>query len=422
MGILSRKILSNSLWMMFEKFIGIFGVIFVMSYVAKYIGPENFGKIALATTLFTFVQTLTWFGNQEILFKRVSKNKHSGLKYLNKTQNTRKILFIILTIPILIYLYVSGDILTFVFGFATAISTYFLTQDIYNIYNNANLRSHINALCNISGLGVSLLIRYIIVYLELDYSFLSIPILTVTIIPFFLKKLIFNREDKVSLINSVKYRNYYFLAGSSLVISSLSVTFYTQICNVMLATISSTHELGIYAAAITIGSSWSFVNFAIISSVMTKIYKEKNSYLSFYMVHKLNIIIILISLLVILFLYFFGKWLIIFLYGNSYLESYYLLIILSISTMLSGLGIVTTRLMIKLEDYSYISKKNLWIAFISLPISYLMISKFGLYGAGYSILLIETLSLTVFNYFYKNGLIFKLQFFPLFKKYFKFNG
>lgn len=74
MSLLSKKIISNSFWMMFEKLIGIFGLIFVTSYVAKYIGPENFGKIALATTVFTFVQTLTWFGNQEILFKRVSKN------------------------------------------------------------------------------------------------------------------------------------------------------------------------------------------------------------------------------------------------------------------------------------------------------------------------------------------------------------
>ena len=71
MGILSGKIVSNSLWMMLEKVISIFGLIFVTSYVAKYIGPTNFGKIALATTVFTFVQTLTWFGNQEILFGKI---------------------------------------------------------------------------------------------------------------------------------------------------------------------------------------------------------------------------------------------------------------------------------------------------------------------------------------------------------------
>ena len=133
MAILSKKIISNSLWMMLEKFIGIFGLIFVTSYVAKYIGPSNFGKIALVATLFSFVQTLTWFGNQEILFKRVSKNENSGLQYLFSTQNLRKLLFLFFTIPVLLSLYFYADFLTVVFGIATAFATYFITQDIYAI-------------------------------------------------------------------------------------------------------------------------------------------------------------------------------------------------------------------------------------------------------------------------------------------------
>lgn len=135
MSILSKKIVSNSLWMMLEKILSMFGLIFVMSYVAKYIGPTNFGKIALATTIFAFVQTLTWFGNQEILFKRVSKNTYSGLKFLYSTQHLRKIIFTLLSLPILGWLYFYTDSLTFIFGIATAIATFILVQDIFVIYN-----------------------------------------------------------------------------------------------------------------------------------------------------------------------------------------------------------------------------------------------------------------------------------------------
>ena len=41
---IDKRIFANSAWMMLEKFLGIFGLIFVNSYMAKYIGPENFGK------------------------------------------------------------------------------------------------------------------------------------------------------------------------------------------------------------------------------------------------------------------------------------------------------------------------------------------------------------------------------------------
>lgn len=296
MGIFSGKILSNSLWMMLEKVISIFGLIFVTSYVAKYIGPTNFGKIALATTLFTFVQTLTWFGNQEILFKRVSKNHQSGLNYLSNTQKIRFYLFFLMSLPILFGLYIFTDLLTLIFGVATAFATYFITQDIYAVYNNAVLHSYINAIVNMVGLSIALAVRYVIVLFELEYAYLAIPIVLVTLIPYLLKRYWFNRSLKTPILNQQKYRKYYFLAGGSLVISSLAVSFYTQITSLMLAKLTSLKDLGIYAVAVTLGTAWSFINFAVITSVLSKIYREKDHYASYVMVAKLNLVILAVSL------------------------------------------------------------------------------------------------------------------------------
>lgn len=415
MGIFSGKILSNSLWMMLEKVISIFGLIFVTSYVAKYIGPTNFGKIALATTLFTFVQTLTWFGNQEILFKRVSKNHQSGLNYLSNTQKIRFYLFFLMSLPILFGLYIFTDLLTLIFGVATAFATYFITQDIYAVYNNAVLHSYINAIVNMVGLSIALAVRYVIVLFELEYAYLAIPIVLVTLIPYLLKRYWFNRSLKTPILNQQKYRKYYFLAGGSLVISSLAVSFYTQITSLMLAKLTSLKDLGIYAVAVTLGTAWSFINFAVITSVLSKIYREKDHYASYVMVAKLNLVILAVSLFVVAVLGVLGQWIIEILYGAAYQDAYKLLIVLALSTMLSGLGTIAARLMVKEESYAYISKKMLFVALSALPISYGMIYVYGLIGAAYSVFIIELLSLTVFNYFYKDGLIFKIHLFPFFK-------
>ena len=419
MGIFSGKIVSNSLWMMLEKVISIFGLIFVTSYVAKYIGPTNFGKIALATTLFTFVQTLTWFGNQEILFKRVSKNHQSGLNYLSNTQKIRFYLFLFMSLPILFGLYIFTDLLTLIFGIATAFATYFITQDIYAVYNNAVLHSYINAIVNMVGLSIALVVRYVIVLFELEYAYLSIPIVLVTLIPYLLKRYWFNRSLKTPILNQQKYRKYYFLAGGSLVISTLAISFYTQITSLMLAKLTSLKELGIYAVAVTLGTAWSFVNISVITSVLSKIYQVKNDHESYALIAKLNVVIILISLSAIAALYFLGNVIIQWLYGSAYLEAQYLVLILALSTMCSGLGTVSARLMIKQESYHYISKKMALVALSALPISYVMVKSYGLQGAAYSVLLIEFLSLTLFNYFYKNGIIFKVHFWFLYRSKFK---
>lgn len=417
MSLLNKKIISNSFWMMFEKLIGIFGLIFVTSYVAKYIGPDNFGKIALATTVFGFVQTFTWFGNQEILFKRVSRNSSLGLQYLYNTQKVRKLLFNIMSIPIIVFFYFYSDQLTFIFSVATSISVYFITQDIYIIYNNAILASYINAIVNMIGLCIALFIRYIIAYYEWDVQLLAVPIILVSLIPYLLKKYYFNRRDIAKNVKNNGYIKYYFFAGSALVISTLSISLYTQVNSLLLAAFSSTYDLGIYVAAVPLGMSWSFVNSAIITSVLSKIYQEKESYKSYVMIAQLNLIIIIVSSLAIIALTITGEWLIIRLYGYDYIASYELLVILAFATMFSGLGTIAARLIVKEERYSYISRKMLSVAFLSIPISFIMIKTYGIKGAAYSVLLIEFSSATFFNYFYKKGLIFKIHLFPFFKKY-----
>ncbi|HCR4082370.1 TPA: oligosaccharide flippase family protein, partial [Proteus mirabilis] len=79
---MNKKILHNAIWMISEKAISIIGLFLVTSYVAKYVGPETFGIIALATATFQIVQIIAQLGNDNIIFKRVSKNNRSGIKLI----------------------------------------------------------------------------------------------------------------------------------------------------------------------------------------------------------------------------------------------------------------------------------------------------------------------------------------------------
>ncbi|PAZ83487.1 polysaccharide biosynthesis protein, partial [Escherichia coli] len=82
---MKRNIFTNSLWMILEKAIAILGLIFVTSYVAKYVGTEIFGEIAYATSLFQIVQVVSQLGSDVLIFKRISKNTKSGIKLIQST-------------------------------------------------------------------------------------------------------------------------------------------------------------------------------------------------------------------------------------------------------------------------------------------------------------------------------------------------
>ena len=70
----------------------------------------------------------------------------------------------------------------------TALATFILVQDIYVIYNNAVLKSYINTIVNVVGLGIAFAIRWLMVFFELPAEYLAIPIVLVTLIPYVAKR------------------------------------------------------------------------------------------------------------------------------------------------------------------------------------------------------------------------------------------
>ncbi|HHJ1168554.1 TPA: polysaccharide biosynthesis protein, partial [Proteus mirabilis] len=116
-----------------------------------------------------------------------------------------------------------------------------------------------------------------------------------------------------------------------------------------------------------------------------------------------------ISLFVLSFILLFGEFFINLLFGEKYIPAYSLLKILCISTMFANLGTLSARFIIRSSGYSFLSKKMFIMVLLSIPISYYLIKSYGLIGAAYSVLIIEFLSLTLMNYFFKNKIIWKLH-------------
>ena len=409
---IDKRVFSNSAWMMLERFLGIFGLIFVNSYMAKYIGPENFGKLAFTISIFVFVQTFSWFGAQSILFKRMSENIKSGINLSLSSQNLRRSLFIVSSTLCLSYLWLYSDTLTFIFGIGNCIASYFIINDIYTIYNNSQLTSHVNALSNIAGLGIALLLRFVLVFYEAEPYTMVFPIIVIALVPYIIRKIYFNYNNKyyVNSKSNIKYNKYILKTGGSLVLSTLSITLYTQISNIFLAKYTSFASLGIYNVALTIGGAWAFISIALITSYFPKIYATKNKIEESQLLRQIHLIAIGIGVGCLLAISIVGKWFIGLLYGADYIKAASFLPLIVIATTLSTLGTISYRYMIKLNAYKYLSIKMFVVSLISVPLAYFLIRKHGIMGAAMCFIIIELLSLTVGNYFFKKGVVLDMHF------------
>ena len=404
--------IKNSIWMMSEKLIAIFGLIFVTSFVAKYIGPENFGKLTFVGSIFAILQTLSLMGTENIIFQKTAKNRKIGENIIYASKRLRDYIYGSLSIITLGGLYFYTDRLTFIFGMSTCIAIYFAVHDVYSIYFNAILESKINAYCNIAALIISLSVRYLIVLFQLPIETLGIPIILLTLIPFLLRKYLYTKKKLsvgIMLPYAIKrYRKYTFAVGQKLLLYSLSVAIFTKTAQLFLG-LESQFDLGIYTVAMTLGNSFYFVLLAIISSYFTGIYQEENLEKSQNNVAKLYMTVVVISLFVTLGLYLFGPWVVGALYGIEFIRVAEILWLAGLVTLFSGLSTIAEKYLIKFNAYEYLKRKTFVLVFFNIIFTFSMVKLYGLYGGIYAILITEILSVTLFNYFFRNGLIWDTQ-------------
>jgi len=404
--------IKNSIWMMSEKLIAIFGLIFVTSFVAKYIGPENFGKLTFVGSIFAILQTLSLMGTENIIFQKTAKNRKIGENIIYASKRLRDYIYGSLSIITLGGLYFYTDRLTFIFGISTCIAIYFAVHDVYSIYFNAILESKINAYCNITALIISLSVRYLIVLFQLPIETLGIPIILLTLIPFLLRKYLYTKKKLsvgIMLPYAIKrYRQYTFAVGQKLLLYSLSVAIFTKTAQLFLG-LESQFDLGIYTVAMTLGNSFYFVLLAIISSYFTGIYQEESLEKSQNNVAQLYMVVVVISLFVTLGLYLFGPWVVSVLYGVEFIRVTEILWLAGLVTLFSGLSTIAEKYLIKFNAYEYLKRKTFLLVFFNIIFTFSMVKLYGLFGGIYAILITEILSVTLFNYFFRDGLIWDTQ-------------
>lgn len=395
--------------MMSEKVITLFGLFFVTSFVAKYIGPSRFGQLALAIAIFQVVQVVAQLGCDNIIFKRVSQNATSGLKLIYSSFAIRAAIYIFIAFIVLAFFYKDTDFINFVFLLSVCIACFFTSMDVFTIYNDATLNSKFNTIANVFGLIIGLVLRYVIAFFELPIHLLSLPIILTTMVPFIIRLYFTPKIRNIKLKYKRRYNSYLFATGIPLVISTISMTIYSRVNQFSLSYFSGSYELGIYSVALTLGTAWVFIGNALSISFLSKIYSEKDEFLAKDKTSGLIASVFTVLLVFPVFFVLFGKRIIFILYGNDYLAAYNILVILCLSTIVTSLGFISNRYIVKLSGYNYLSKKTILILLFSIPISIAMVYQWGLYGAAYSVLIIELLSLTIMNYFFREGVVLKMH-------------
>lgn len=405
--------LKNALWIVAEKLLAVLGLIFVTSLVAKYVGPTTFGIIALSMLIFQFIQSVAIMGSDVVILKRVAQNERSGIRLMQSTFMLVLLLYGVLSLATAAILGARWSAEAWVFVLAACLACLFSALDLVNVYNEAKLNARINVVANIIGLSISLLIRFIISSYALPASYLALPIVLATLLPFSIKLIVFRHQHRPgslpALRNVKRYTRYMLKSGSSLVLSSIAVALYTRLNQVSVSWFMGIREAGIFSVALTLSTAWVFLPNALLASFYPAFFAEKDPLLARIKVQKLHLLVIAVSLTVIAMIYYFSPWFIRYFYGEEYADSASAVFYLSFGAMFGVLSGITDRFIIKYNGYRYLIKKTFAVLIICIISSGALVPAFGLSGAALSVIITELFSFTVLNYFFTTQSVLRVH-------------
>jgi O-antigen/teichoic acid export membrane protein len=398
--------------MFVDKAFLLVGSFVVTVLVARYLGPENLGLISYGVALGALAIAISGWGADYTIYDTAAKNPRRSVRYIASTGRFRLAIYMVVYVLITAWLLLSGDHQSNEFNIISLVllSQLFLALDVYQYHYNAVLKSKINAKSSMLGKMIAMAMRAGFIYYEVDAVYFFIPFVVEGYIIYHIRRQCFDKVKRVTSVKIDRFRKHYISIGIPLVSTGACIAIYARMYEVILANVISYESVGLYSVAVALNFAWNFIPFSIGISLLSKPMRDNNATSQIQGYSFVTLVVILSTIPMLLTTYFLPELIIQITYGEQYIESAILLFTVALAVLLSTLGFISNRMInASTGGGNYLLKKVMFSSPILILLCYLLISQYGLFGAGLAFMLSELLNLTLFNYFFNNGMILKVH-------------
>jgi O-antigen/teichoic acid export membrane protein len=393
------KYFKNSSWMMVEYGLKIISAIFVTIYVARYLGPEEFGLLSYALAIVAVFMAISRLGMESILVRDLAKYPLQVKSYMATAFGLMIVAAVVgLVILCTLMYFFESDTQTKVYVCIIAIGLLFQTLLVVDYSFQAQIQAKYSSIAKSTALGVSSLIKLYLVWAQADLLFFAIAYaIEHAVIGMFLMLMHFYRKQSsfftgfnVALIKPLLKSSW------PMVLASLSTILYMRIDQIMIKNILNSYELGLYSAAARLYEGWIIVPYVLTMSLLPVIVSLKNASEDKYYqgLSKMFALVFWVSVLVAVIFYVFSEEIVLIIFGKDYLEMQKPLVILMWSSAFASLGFVSARYF----TVEHLEKKIFIRTFVALILNiilnFILIPVYGIEGAAFSTLV----SVFVSNY------------------------
>jgi len=398
------KILTNIGWLFSERVLRMGIGLVVGVWLARYLGPEQFGLLNYALAFVSLFVAIATLGLQDIAVRDMVNNPSEAPEILGTSFLLR--LFGGLTSLVLIFASINyfqtDDTLASTIIVIIGFTLIFQASEVVKCWFESQVMSkYIVWMQN----GVFLIGAAIKVFLILTHA----PLLAFVWVIFFealaiavgMFAVYLWKAGQLSAWRPKLARAKRLLRDSwPLILSAIAVTVYMRIDQIMLGQMMGSKAVGIYTAAVRISEVWYFIPVAIVASVFPAILdakKKKNESLYKQRLQKLYDLMVLLTLAVALPMTFLSDWIVVLLFGHAYTDAGVILAIHIWATLFVFLGVASEKWFLAENRQILSFQRTLLGALVNIGLNIYMIPKFGIIGAAYATVISQAFAALFFD-------------------------
>ncbi len=405
------KYFKNTSWLFGENILRMAVGLFVGIWVARYLGPEQFGLFSYALSfvgLFTVMATLGLDGIvvRELVKDESRRDELIGTAFWLKLLGALGVL-IVLAIAVN---FTSNDSYTNSLIFIIASATIFQSFNVVDMYFQSKVLSKYIVYANVISLFISSIVKIVLILIEaplIAFAWVVLFdsfILASGFIYFYLKNRCHSEQPVRHSVLDTEFSFAWDFNKSTalsllkdswpLILSGIIISIYMKIDQVMIKDMMSAEAVGQYAAAVRISEAWYFIPIAIASSLFPAIInaKKQSEELYYARLQKLYNLMVWMAIAIALPMTFLSDWVVNFLFGEQYSQAASVLMIHIWAGVFVFGGVVGGKWIVT-ENLQKIANNFLLVGLaVNVILNFVLIPYYGIVGAAWATLLSQAMA------------------------------
>ena len=376
----------NTGWMIAEQFLRIIAGLFVGIWVARYLGPEQFGLFSYVLAFTAIFGGIAKLGLDGILLRELINHPKTRDLYLG-TAFWLKVIgaFLVMLLMAIVVTLTSNDTTTNTFIFIIATGLLFQSFEVVEFYFQSEVLAKSVAICKVIQLALSSVIK---IYLVLSQSELICFVL-VTAFDAFSLAICYFVAFRIRQ-NVAFYKLFSFSIAKKLLKDSWPMIFtgvvlmiQARIDQIMLKGIQGSTEVGYYSVAMRLIEVAAFLPIVLKSSLFPAIQSAKKYSERLYKIrllnfYRLNFVAFLVLATPI---FLFAEDIVILLFGDTYQPAGILLALFSIRLLFTNMGVARGAYLLTENLIKYSLFTMVMGTIVNVVINVLLIPHYGARGA-----------------------------------------